>query len=196
MRKARRQPRVTPTPPPTPTEQKNGHAPTALQPLSPKVAALADVSPPVPAWQALRDNALYQAFKVTDQRMDKIMNALAEKAEAGDLKATELLLDFTKAGMAAQASSRDRPTVNMQQAILHPGGGQRPFLSDIRRNIALILAAEGPLQTHAIAERLRMLLPDVLVAMHGEDGEPHPYFAKQEDRWHLTTRSRAEVIGE
>lgn len=141
--------------------------------------------PPLPPVEALRRNLLYAMFgAVTEEDMACVVAKQVEKAKQGDSKAARLLIDMVRG--EAPGPSRTQ----MQQAIVVTGNAKGiQFISDTRRQIVQLISATGPLTTVDVAGKMHLMLNDAAGALD------HPWFAKREERWHITECARAEVLG-
>lgn len=150
------------------------------------VRQLVEQAPPVSPVEALRRNLLYAMFNgVTTDDMTAIVAKQVEQAKDGDGRAAQLIIDMVSAG------GEPRGATHMQQAIVVNGREDKRalFQSDLRRNAATLLAAAGPLQTAAIADRLHAPMPQVLDALHD-----HPWFLHEGGKgWAVTDKGREEV---
>lgn len=146
---------------------------------------LADVAQPIAAIEALRRNLLYAMLGgVTEGDMRDIVAAQVQKAKEGDTKAAGLIM-----GMVGVDRGGGSTTTHMQQAIVVGEGRGQEFLSEIRRQLVILISAEGPQQSAKLARLVHTELPKVLEAV-----SDHPWFEKGKDGWRITDQARTEVL--
>lgn len=117
---------------------------------------------------------------ITDEKMTRIVDAMLEKAET-DPRAARLFFDIVQA-----------EPVSIQQAVQvnhHAGTAHVDYLSDMRENLARVIAQDGPQQAPALAGKIHATLEKVYVALND-----HPWFEKARDGWHITDLARAEAL--
>jgi hypothetical protein len=144
-------------------------------------------APPVDPIEALRRNALYAMYEELDPDDMKVATrAQIDKARGGDNDSYRILVSLLK-----QSGGEKRP-VNMQQAfVFGQGGNGVAFISDIRRGIAALLSLEAPLPGPTIAEKVHLLLPQVLEAV-----AEHDWFQQTKNGWKLTRKGVREALAD
>lgn len=154
-----------------------------------EVAKAEMVAPPVPAAEALQNNFAYQFLRKMGSRMDKAVDALADKCDAGDTECLRIFMETARA--LATANRRATPHVtNMQQAIV-VSSNAHATLSELRHDIVRILAIQGPQPSEAVAAHFSgrgILANRVTQALN------HSWFEKEADGWHITDKARVEVL--
>lgn len=159
-----------------------------------RLATIAD-QPAITAAEALRRNylnAICEGLPPDDMR--DIVAVQREKAKAGDARAARMMLDV---GMAlAQGSEREpaAATVNVQNNItnqfIYVGtDGVRVGELEVQRNAVFMIAEAGPMKLDAMARAFHLLQTQVAEALRKS-----PWFSREADGYHLTSRAHADVL--
>lgn len=150
------------------------------------------VAPPVSAIEALRNNLAYQILKRAESRTDKIVDAIADQAEAGDHKSQRLWVDMVTAmaGAPQQQGRLPQQVTNMQQVVA-VSTTAHGTISELRHDIVRILAIKGPQSLDDVAEQFA---PRGVIRPRVEQALEHDWFEREPDGWHITGKARAEVL--
>jgi len=151
---------------------------------------LMEILPPPDPRKAFLNNWLTQVEKhLTGEVMGKGMAHLAKAVEEGDRTALKDAHEIYKDYRQATAPEvRKEPAVTVNNVT---NNTQINFLSDIRRNIVLLLEEEGSLTAKAISACLHAPIQQTLEALD------HPWFErKARQRWLPTKEALVEVGGE
>ena len=158
-------------------------------------------TPPVDPVAAMRESlqvALFGAVKESD------VLGMVEKLKAialdGDLRAMKMFFGLVVGQAPQQAVQVNQVTVHPQADHEVEEAYSRPIPIEarpapapapgLRLDLANLVRAEGPMKAGQLAARLGVSTASSLDLLNGD-----PWFAKEQDGWHLTARCHAEAFG-
>lgn len=151
------------------------------------IEALGEAVPPVSAIEALRRNAVARfAARVGDnlEKLDDIIDAHLELAKE-DAKSAKLVFD----ALGITGGGAGRSITHMQQAVLMSRPGNEEGISELRRNIALMLASRGAKRIDQIADLMHVGYDRAAGAV-----AEHDWFCKEDGAWRLTPQGKSESV--